>query len=119
MRDTQKKFYKKLLGRRGERRAEKYLKKQGYTLLERNYIATVGEADLIMSDGETIVFIEVKTRSSDAFGMPSQAVDGRKQSKYHLIASEYLLKNNLDNADLRFDVVEILKKEINHIKNAF
>ena len=119
MRNSQKKFYKKLLGRIGERKAERYLKRQGYALLERNYMVKVGEADLIMKDGETVVFVEVKTRSSVAFGQPSEAVNGKKQQKYRLIASEYMLKNRLIDVDLRFDVVEILKKQVNHIKNAF
>lgn len=107
------------MGRKGERRAERHLKRQGYKLLERNYIATVGEADIIMKDGEIIVFVEVKTRTSTDFGQPSQAVNGKKQHKYHLIASEYALKNGAFDCEMRFDVVEVVKKQVNHIKNAF
>ena len=124
MRDTQKKFYKKLLGRRGERRAEKYLKKQGYTLLERNYIATVGEADLIMSDGETIVFIEVKTRSSE-FVDPLGAIDRRRVSRIVRAANSYVKAYNIPH-EVQFDVIIIIgtpesgnMPQVEHIPDAF
>ena len=88
-------------------------------MLERNYIATVGEADLIMSDGETIVFIEVKTRVNDDYGAPSEAVDQRKREKYYRVASEFLQRNKKMDSPCRFDVVEIENGQINHIIDAF
>lgn len=118
MPDTQGKFYKKLYGKIGEKKAEKYLLKKGYALLERNYKTKFAEADLIFDDAGVLVFVEVKTRSSADFGEPSQAVNYAKQKKYVKLAEHYVMTHNVDK-DVRFDVVEVKKGEINHIKNAF
>ena len=119
MQIAQKNFYKKLLGRVGEQKAAEHLEKKGYKVLEKNYKTHVGEIDLIARDKEEIVFIEVKTRSSDAFGAPGEAVDIKKQEKYYKVAEEYLLKTNKKNLPCRFDVVEIENGQINHVINAF
>lgn len=119
MQIAQKNFYKKLLGRIGEKTAENYLKKQGYKILERNYKTRVGEIDLIASDNGYTVFVEVKARSSDSYGAPSEAVDKRKREKYYKVASEYLLKKGLSDTACRFDVVEIEDGQINHLIDAF
>ena len=119
MQIAQKNFYKKLLGRAGEVKASKFLKKLGYTILETNYRTHVGEADIIARDGDVVVFIEVKTRSDQAFGLPSEAVNKRKQEKYFRVATEYLVRNHLDDCECRFDVVEIENGQINHIIDAF
>lgn len=70
MRDTSKDFYKKLLGRTGEVKAEKFLKKLGYKILAKNYKTVVGEIDIIAKDGDTVVFVEVKTRTNEKYGAP-------------------------------------------------
>ncbi len=119
MQIAQKNFYKKFLGRAGEIKTAEFLKKKEYKILATNYKTHFGEADIIAKDGEVIVFIEVKTRSSDAFGEPSEAVNRKKQEKYFLIAKEYLQKNQLLDAECRFDVVEIENGQINHIIDAF
>jgi len=119
LQDSQKNFHKKLLGRIGEKSAVKFLKKLKYKILETNYTNHVGEIDIIAKDNETIVFIEVKTRSSTAFGMPSEAVNYEKQRKYFMIASYYLEKFNYTDNECRFDVIEVLDGDINHIKGAF
>ena len=119
MQIAQKNFYKKLLGRVGEQKAAEYLEKKGYKVIEKNYKTHVGEIDLIVKDGETIVFVEVKTRSSENFGSPADAVDYKKREKYYKVATEYLLRKQKDGADCRFDVIEILNGEINHIIDAF
>lgn len=119
MPNSQKDFYKKLLGILGEKKAVKFLKGLGYKILEKNYKRATGEIDLIAKDGEYIVFVEVKTRSTNAFGMPSEAVDKRKQEKYFKTANVFLLEKGLMDAPCRFDVVEILDGKINHINNAF
>ncbi len=119
MQITQKNFYKKLLGRVGENKAVEYLKKQGYTVLEKNYKTRLGEIDVIVKKDETIIFVEVKTRTSDTYGRPSEAVGYEKQRKYVKVAQEYLLKNKLLGQKCRFDVIEILNEEINHIIDAF
>ena len=119
MPDTQKNFHKKLLGRSGEAKAVNYLKKRGYKILERNYSTALGETDIIARQGDVLVFIEVKTRTDDIFGRPSEAVTYRKQNKYRLMAMQYTVKENLYDKPVRFDVIEILDGEINHIENAF
>ena len=119
MQVAQKNFYKKLLGRIGEKKAIEYLKKQGYKIVEKNYKNAFGEADIIAKDGEYTVFVEVKTRTEEKYGAPSEAVDVRKQKKYVRIAQAYLSYNRLTDTPCRFDVVEIQNGEINHIKDAF
>ncbi len=112
-----KENYKK--GRAGETKAVRYLKKQGMTILARNFRALRGEIDVVAKDGETVVFAEVKTRFSSEFGEPSEAVDFFKQRKYALAAEEFLEKSGMEDAECRFDVVEVKKDGINHIKAAF
>lgn len=107
------------LGRRGECLAEAHLGGKGYRLLERSYRCRLGEADLIMRDGDTVVFIEVKTRSSGSFGTPEEAVDARKQRKLVQVAQFYLRDRGLDDAPARFDVVAVADGEIRHIPDAF
>lgn len=119
MPDSQKDFYKKLLGLNGEIRARKYLKKAGYKILCNNYRTRHGEIDVIALDGETVVFVEVKTRSGDDYGRPCEAVDARKRKKYEAVATEFLLSRKITDAQCRFDVIEVEKGEINHIKDAF
>ena len=116
MPDTQTDVHKKLLGKQGERLAEQYLKKQGYRLIKRNYTTPYGEADLVFLDGDEIVFVEVKTRTSADFATAKQAVNADKQAKYRMIALHYG-KGTEPNA--RFDVVEVYPDEIIHIPNAF
>ena len=119
MQITQKNFYKKLLGRAGEIKAVKFLKKKGFKILKKNYQTPFGEIDIIAEDNGAIVFVEVKTRTSEEYGLPCQAVDKRKQEKYYKIATYYLQREKKMDAECRFDVVEIENKEINHIFNAF
>ena len=119
MQITQKNFYKKFLGRAGEIKAADFLKKKGYKILEKNYKTYIGEIDLIAKDGETLVFVEVKTRVNDEYGAPSQAVDLKKQEKYYKVATEYLVKHKQTESLCRFDVVEIENGQINLIFDAF
>ncbi len=102
----------------GERLAAKYLKKQGYKILLQNYKEKMGEIDIIAMDGEVLVFAEVKQRASDDFGAPREFVTKEKQRKIKNTAQLYMMKTkHLGN--VRFDVVEVLGKDITHIKNAF
>ena len=120
MRITQTNFYKKLLGRLGEKKAEKFLRKKKYKIIERNYTTKFAECDLIALYGNLLVFIEVKTRSSVAFGAPADAVDLKKQRKYVKLAEYFIMMNGeYKNYSVRFDVVEILNDSVNHIENAF
>ena len=119
MQIAQKNFYKKLLGRVGEKKAAEFLKEKGYKILETNHKTHLGEIDIIAEDGEYVVFVEVKTRSGDAFGQPSEAVDRKKQEKYFRVATEYLQRKGKLDAPSRFDVIEIENGQINHINDAF
>ena len=112
----------KSFGHKGEDIAVDFLKQKGYRILKRNYTTPLGEADIVAKDNNTIVFVEVKARSSDAFGQPFEAVNHRKQEKLKKIAL-YYLKNNKIELPVRFDIVSIIsrdgKAEVNHIPEAF
>ena len=107
------------MGRAGEKRAVEFLKEKGYKILEQNFKTHFGEIDVIVRDGEVVVFVEVKTRSDDRFGAPSEAVNYKKREKYFVVASEYLRNKGLLDSPSRFDVVEIENGKINHIIDAF
>ncbi len=95
-------------GRYGERLAEKYLKKKGYHILERNFNGRFGEIDLIVSNSKVLVFVEVKTRSGTAHGAAKEAVDARKAGRIIKAAQEYMHKKDLaEDTALRFDVIGI------------
>ena len=117
MLNTQRDLHKKLLGRRGEKIAVKFMKKAGYKLVKRNFTTPFGEADAIMSKDGVTVFVEVKTRSSSIFGEPKDAVGYRKQEKYKKIAQYYKLKHG--ETPVSFAVVEVTEEKINLIEDAF
>ena len=119
MQIAQKNFYKKFLGRAGEVKAAEFLKKKGYKILTKNYKTHIGEIDIIAEDNGTVVFVEVKTRVDDAFGVPSEAVTEKKIRKYEKVATEYLIRERSLDVLCRFDVIEIENGQINHIINAF
>ena len=119
MQIAQKNFYKKLLGRVGEKKAVDYLKKNGYKILKSNYKTPLGEIDIIAEYEDQIIFVEVKTRTNDDYGFPCEAVDKRKQEKYYKVATYYLQRTKKLDSECRFDVVEIDDGKINHILNAF
>lgn len=109
----------KINGTIGEIDAEKYLKDKGFVIVTTNYKNRMGEIDIIAKDENTLVFVEVKRRATLAFGRPCEAVDERKQHKIRKTAELYLVTTKNYYADVRFDVIEILGDEINHIENAF
>ncbi|MBQ8322672.1 MAG: YraN family protein [Clostridia bacterium] len=112
-------LHKKVLGKKGERLVEAYLKKQKYKILERNYRTPFGEADIIAEDGDEIAFIEVKARTSDKYGAPREAVGKEKQRRYYQIAETYWLKTGKE-PNARFDVAEVFADgSIEYYKNAF
>ena len=112
-------LHKKILGRKGEKLAEEFVKKQGMKILKKNYRTPFGEADLIVEDGDEIVFIEVKTRTSSAYGAPKEAVGKTKQERYKKIALFYGAKKK-EEPNARFDVAEVFDDgRIEYIKNAF
>jgi len=98
------------LGRRGEEAAGRHLVSLGYRILERRYRTRGGEIDLIARDGDAIVFVEVKTRSSLLCGRPAEAVDRRKRARIARAASLYLARRGAGEAACRFDVVEVIEE---------
>ena len=110
--------HNKNLGARGENQAVRYLKCNGYKILKRNYKNPFGEVDIIAQKGDTVAFIEVKTRLSENYGAPSEAVNRRRRDKYVQAAKYYFYGKQID-VTVRFDIIEILQGEINHIENAF
>jgi len=110
-------------GRLGEEEASRYLEGKGHRILERNYRVGRGEIDLITMHGETLVFVEVKSGFTDAYGEPEDRVDRRKQMKIGKVASAYLAWKDPGQADCRFDVVSVVWKNghvsIRHIEDAF
>lgn len=111
-------------GKEGEKLAEQFLRKNGYKILRSNYRNALGEVDLIALDGKTIVFVEVKTNTSDEFGAPEDRVDQRKQKQIAKSALGFLKEIPARNLDYRFDVIGIqlykdARPKIEHYKNAF
>ena len=112
-------LHKKVLGRKGERLVADYLKKQRCKILKTNYRTPFGEADIIVEDGEEIAFVEVKARTTDGYGQPSEAVGKDKQRRYRRIAECYWLQTGKE-PNARFDVAEVWADgKIEYIKNAF
>jgi len=114
----------KALGARGEDLAVQYLKKKGFKVIERNYHCSAGEIDLIAREKNTLVFVEIKTRSSSDYGLPQDAVDRFKQKKMIEVARAYMAEHHLTEDILaRFDVVAIqltpTGPDIELIKDAF
>lgn len=104
----------KTLGQRGELAAERFLLKHGMVIVARSYEDKFGEIDLIAVDGETIVFVEVKTRSSDIAGLPAEAVDQTKQQHMTKTAYGYLKWHRLTECSARFDVIAITWPDLTH-----
>jgi putative endonuclease len=114
---------KKELGKKGEEKALRFLKKRGYHIIEQNYVCKMGEMDLIAKEKDTLVFIEVKTRTSMDFGPPQLAVTSWKQRQLSKVALHFLNDKKIEDVKARFDVVAILLgptgEEIELIKDAF
>ncbi len=123
--ETEETSPKRTLGAKGEQVAVKFLKKQGYTILQRNYRCNRGEIDVVCYDHGAVVFVEVKTRHSNEFGPPELAVTGAKKKQIIKAASHYAARKKLEGIDLRYDVVSIYyapqKKhpEVTLFRNAF
>jgi putative endonuclease len=113
------------LGQRGEDAAARFLQRLGYKVLARGKRLLPGELDLVMLDGATIVFVEVKTRTSQDAGRPEEAVDALKQRRLTRLAVTFLKRHGLLERPARFDVVAITWPEsargpqIEHFKSAF
>jgi len=100
--------FRKALGSKGEDLAVRYLTKKGYKVIERNYRCQWGEIDLVAREGDTLVFVEIKSRSSSGFGLPQDAVGRFKQEKLIQVARAYMAEHRLpETIPARFDVVAV------------
>jgi putative endonuclease len=111
------------LGKFGEDLAYKKIKRLGYKNIIRNYRCKLGEVDLIARDGDTLVFIETKTRKGRSTGYAKEAIDGRKKRQLSKVALAYMKSNNCYGMRARFDVVAVSiegdEPRIELVKNAF
>lgn len=111
---------RRLIGAVYEKKAEEYLKTLGFEIVERNFCCRQGEIDLIARDKNALVFVEVKYRKTEKYGLPAEAIDKRKQQKLYQTARYYLCTHGYGEEQVcRFDAVLILGEEISLIQNAF
>lgn len=95
------------LGRWGEERAARFLERRGWTVLARNYRFGRREVDLVVRRGDTVAFVEVKTRAGSGFGAPQDAITLLKRREVEAVASDFLRRHRLGQAQVRFDAVAI------------
>lgn len=111
------------LGRLGEDAAERLYRGRGFRVLDRNYRCTGGEIDLVMGRGSLVVFCEVKTRRTDRWGEPSEAVHYAKQARLRRLAAIWLSERKPGAVEIRFDIVGVIVRrgriELRHIPDAF
>jgi len=112
------------VGSRGEELAAAFLQRIGFSIVERNFRCKGGEIDIVAKDGNTLVFIEVKSRKTVSYGVPQLAVTPFKQRQISKAALTWLARNHKHDAPARFDVIAILlsgyyQHKIEHIRNAF
>lgn len=114
---------KQIIGKWGEKKSSKYLKKKKYKILDKNYLTKYGELDIVAEKDNYIVFVEVKTRKENSIYPPVMAVNYYKQQRLFKAAFLYL-KEYPTTKNIRFDIIEVIHRDkklvsINHIKNAF
>lgn len=114
---------KQSLGRWGEARAAEFLEAKGYEIIGRNLRTEYGEIDLLARIGKTLVFVEVKTRSSQAYGYPEEAVSTLKQQHMADAAESYLQSHTEHQGEWRVDVIAITRRvgkdpQVLHLENA-
>ncbi len=115
-------YERHILGNNGEKIASEYLEKNNYEIIKRNFRCKQGEIDIIAYDNKNreYVFVEVKTRTNFEYGKPVDSVNKMKQKHIVSATKYYIYLHNLENKYIRFDIIEIYKKDqyiINHIKN--
>lgn len=116
---------RKLLGRWGEKRGEKFLKSKGLKTLTRNFSCKTGEIDLVMVDDDgSIVFVEVRTKAAESFSPPEESITYPKRQRLLRTARYFLAAHHIENRPFRFDVVTIVlgqvgRPQIRHYQNAF
>ena len=118
MQNSPQDFRKKVLGRNAEERTAKYLKKNGYKLIARNYKTPYGEADIVALKDGYYCFVEVKARESDVYGLPTEAVDERKRERYRKIAL-YFCTTKRTEVPVRFDIASVYEGGLEYYENAY
>ena len=109
----------------GEVEAARLARRKGYQILRSNFTCRYGELDLVAADGDTLVIMEVKTRLQNALYTPAEAVTRQKQERIKLATNVFLAAQQLDDVQVRFDVVEVIMDEafevvsVNHLEDAF
>jgi putative endonuclease len=108
------------LGKWGEDKAAEFLQRQGYRIIERDWKSGRRDIDIIATDGNEVVFVEVKTRRNRLYGEPEEAVDYRKLQNLRLAINHYIKYRRIDN-EVRFDIISVVgmigrEPEIDHIK---
>jgi putative endonuclease len=122
---ARKPWWRRWFGTRSERAAARYLRRQGYRVLARNWTCRYGELDLVALDGRTIVFVEVRSTGSGDLARPAASVDDVKQSRLTRIALSYLQNHGLLGQSARFDVLALSwpagrrEPEVVHYRKAF
>ncbi|MGE0644171.1 MAG: YraN family protein [Nitrospira sp.] len=115
---------RQVFGRASERLAEELLRAKGYRILDRNVRTSLGELDLVAEDRGVVVFVEVKGRTTKAFGGALLAVNHRKRAKLAKLAGQYLARRRWSDRLCRFDVVLVhgrlsAQEQVEHVQNAF
>lgn len=107
------------LGAGGEQLAASWYEARGYEIVARNWTCRSGELDLVVRKGRLFVFCEVKTRTTDAFGVPAESVTREKQARVRQLAARWLADSPIHAVEIRFDVAAILAGELEMIEGAF
>ncbi len=114
---------RKTVGQLGEDEAAKYLKKNGYEIIERNYMISHSEIDIIAKNEKYIVFVEVRSKTGTQFGSPEDSMSNSKRRQVRKTAELYLLTNKYKEHQIRFDFIGVVFEnnnvKINHLINAF
>ena len=116
---------RKLLGRWGEKRCERFLKRKGFTTIARNFTCKLGEIDLVVNDSDgTIVFVEVRTKTDESFTEAHRTVTPKKRARLVRTAQYFMKTYKVKGRPLRFDVVAVVlgrkgRPQIRHYENAF
>ncbi len=100
-------LWRRLIGEKGERLARQALRRSGYRVVAKNWRCPLGELDVVALEGGTLVFIEVRTRSTREFGPPAESVTPKKQAKVRRLAEYYLMEESNPDIGVRFDVVAV------------
>lgn len=114
---------KQILGKYGEDIAASFLQDRGYSILERNWRCEIGEIDLIAKYKESLVFVEVKTRSGQGFGHPFEAITKSKVARMRQLAVQWVNTHESSGLSLRLDAIAVLvqdgKVAVEHIKRVY